>query len=1006
MATSRRFAVALGFAALAAATTTKYELLDYNSQASANAMKTVGKARFTVLTDSLLRMEYDADGKFEDRPSLAFVNRMVEVPQFTSNATATGITIQTAYFKFTYEQGTGDFSTAKTMKAEPVGSSTFQPWSHGDTSRKDEGNLRGTFRTLDDRMNISLACDDLAPAHCEYGLISTSGWALFDETGVPVLDEDDWWADASGKMLKNVDDEDLYLFMHSKRYMDALRDYTSVGGKIPIFPRANHGVWFTRWYDYVNLDVEKMVREYEEHDIPLDIFVFDMNWHTKEAWGGYTFDPHLYPFPKDTLDFLHYKGLHVAANLHDDNGILKNESRYLAACQAMGLSPANPGSAVGIPFTLTNKSYVNTLEDVVMLPVEQMGMDFWWIDWQQGETKGNTGQDGPRKKMNPTIWTDKMRSTDSIRRCKQGLPCTNKRGVMFGRWGGLGNHRYQHGFSGDVLSVAWQNLAYQAYFSATATNVGWGWWSHDIVGPGDSHEMYLRWIQLSALSGISRAHDRGLSSGRCKHWPTETTGCHNVRPYNVPLSWREMNIAALRLRSALVPYIYTHTRIAFETGVGLLRPMYYHFPDSPEAYPADMNANLGQEPTTRQYMFGEDILAAPVTKSAGCGPSSGILEFPCGVTSQDVWLPPGKWHEIHSGAAYDGPALLRGKGFAAGEIPLYVRPGAVVPMTPAAAARGIGRAARRYEAMDFHVYPGGSSGSARVYDDDGATYDYLKGDYSWWNASYAVRDTRMTFTLAVADSGSYTSSPSKTVGLRIHSAPPPVSVTQGSAAVPYARYPPATGPFWTYDGEELAVVVQFAPAGGRGMEGAIDFAAAPAGWAGNGTRLRMARVLAAKRTLDEVRDTPGSSDKAPEANPGLMLAASTAAGLSYLAGANATLFFAQLQAFPGHYNRALEEVRSMLPESRLVCPFTESADVTDPVPTPSCPHGLPNRTQVACCDACNADADCEAFVFNAVDGECRLLAGHTSAFHVRDRVVGLSHKNNRFAYALDLLTKF
>ncbi|KAJ9444529.1 Alpha-xylosidase [Diplonema papillatum] len=185
MATSRRFAVALGFAALAAATTTKYELLDYNSQASANAMKTVGKARFTVLTDSLLRMEYDADGKFEDRPSLAFVNRMVEVPQFTSNATATGITIQTAYFKFTYEQGTGNFSTAKTLKAEPVGNSTFQPWSWGMTSANDTGNLLGTFRTLDREVNLTLICNVDSPKHCEYGLISTNGWALVDETGQP-----------------------------------------------------------------------------------------------------------------------------------------------------------------------------------------------------------------------------------------------------------------------------------------------------------------------------------------------------------------------------------------------------------------------------------------------------------------------------------------------------------------------------------------------------------------------------------------------------------------------------------------------------------------------------------------------------------------------------------------------------------------------------------------------------------------------------------------------------
>ena len=113
-------------------------------------------------------------------------------------------------------------------------------------------------------------------------------------------------------------------------------------------------------------------------------------------------------------------------------------------------------------------------QDVVLKAVEDDGMDFWWIDWQQGEDKGNTGQDGRRdQKMNPTIWTAKARVTDSTRRCVLGRGCTKKRGVTFARWGGLGQHRYQHGFSGDVDGLTWANLAYQAYFSATVSRVEW-----------------------------------------------------------------------------------------------------------------------------------------------------------------------------------------------------------------------------------------------------------------------------------------------------------------------------------------------------------------------------------------------------------------------------------------------------------------------------------------------------------------------------------------------------
>ena len=132
------------------------------------------------------------------------------------------------------------------------------------------------------------------------------------------------------------------------------------------------------------------------------------------------------------------------------------------------------------------------LEDIVLGAITgnetSPGFDFWWIDWQQGGDKGGcTGE-----LINPTIWTDKLRATYHIRRGE------TKRGMVLARWGGLGNHRYQVGFSGDVNPLAWNSFAYQPYFSSTASNVGYGFWSHDIEGPGDDHELYTRWIQWAS----------------------------------------------------------------------------------------------------------------------------------------------------------------------------------------------------------------------------------------------------------------------------------------------------------------------------------------------------------------------------------------------------------------------------------------------------------------------------------------------------------------------------
>ena len=102
--------------------------------------------------------------------------------------------------------------------------------------------------------------------------------------------------------------------------------------------------------------------------------------------------------------------------------------------------------------------------------------------------------------MNNTWWLNYLHFTDQQRE--------GKRPLLFHRWGGLGNHRYQIGFSGDTVSV-WDSLAFQPWFTATAANVGYAYWSHDIGGhmPGAvDPELYTRWVQFGAFSPILRTH--------------------------------------------------------------------------------------------------------------------------------------------------------------------------------------------------------------------------------------------------------------------------------------------------------------------------------------------------------------------------------------------------------------------------------------------------------------------------------------------------------------------
>ena len=213
--------------------------------------------------------------------------------------------------------------------------------------------------------------------------------------------------------------------------------------------------------------------------------------HKKPQWGGYSWDKHLFPNPADAIKgyLKEHEGLITLANLHDNDGVTQGEDRHADMAKALGL-PAGTGD---IPFQIcSNASYAAALEDKVLAPLEADGLDYWWIDWQQGGKQGGCAG----RKQNPTIWTNKIRATDHVRRG------SNKRGLVLARWGGLGTHRYQVGFSGDVKGLTWDNMAYQPYFSLTSANVAYGYWSHDICGPSDDHELYTRWIQWASYSGV------------------------------------------------------------------------------------------------------------------------------------------------------------------------------------------------------------------------------------------------------------------------------------------------------------------------------------------------------------------------------------------------------------------------------------------------------------------------------------------------------------------------
>lgn len=944
------------YALCAAVTAQRAELLDYNPVANASAVivDSTGTARFTVLTPRLIRMELSrTPGVFEDRATIAFVNRDLPVPAFSHSEAEGVLTISTAAVQLVYAVGEAFNASTLTVRGLDA-ASNFSTWAWGDLS---PGNLLGTIRGLDHQRTTSLNCttnrgidDNGEYNHCEWGIPSRDGWTIVNDTSNFALGADDWWAvvnttarpcpplspgldavnpqaalgspagatvadaaaccsacDTDATCLAgfvfdatpgaspncfplmgwsgtranasrslaihpstNNDAEDIYGFFHGHDYFGAMNDFVAVCGRVAMIPRFASGIWASRWYDYSQRDSLGLIDDFFSRRLPLDVVVYDMNWHLKNDWGGWTFDGSLFPFAADSNALLHAHGLGVLVNAHDSDGVSDWENLFPALIEALHL----PADTTNVPLNLLNKTIALAVEDVIIGDLlHNKNVDAVWIDWQSGGFAGGLTGD----KQNPTFWLSRLRSTDRHRKGD------SRRGLVLSRFGGLGAHRFQVGFSGDVLDLDWPNMRYQPYFSATASNVGFSYWSHDIVGPSGDDELFTRWTQVGAFSGTMRFHDRGLASGNCNNVPSSNATsawlpqCATVEPWKLASDTVFTAVrAALQLRAELLPYIYTRARAAFDTGVGLVIPVYYLFPEHNESYLIDASGEFSS------YFFGLDILFSPVVT-----PSSITNAFGPGLATKSTWLPPGLWYDSTTGAMIASPdtGTFNNGTFVLQHVPLFFRAGAVIPfLSLSSLPSSVGAASQQYAFLGFKIVPGASNGSGTAYEDDGSTTAYLStAAYAATSLNYTIEPTSGVVSITISTVGSYPELPPvRAYQIRLLNSRPLANATLNGAPLSFARFGAAsaqgrlpTSSSWRW---EVAVSAQ----GGMGV--VVDLVGvsttAPATLvlspAADGPRTAAANAAAAagafgvmtrgtwaKTNLDLDRSTPGSQSVGP-----------------------------------------------------------------------------------------------------------------------------------------------
>ncbi|MEE8169584.1 MAG: TIM-barrel domain-containing protein, partial [Phycisphaerae bacterium] len=292
--------------------------------ARARARVVEGNARFTILAPELIRLEWSPNGEFEDRASLAFINRWMPLPEYRKRRVNGELVLETDALTLHYRPDGKPFNKDNLFIEFKV-SGKRQRWQPG---MEDRGNLGGTVRTLD---NVSGACS------LEPGLLSRDGWTLVDDSRTPLLRGDD---PPTAAARANPEAIDWYFFGFGHKYKKALLYYMQLGGRIPLPPRYAFGSWWSRYWAYSDADLRQLVKEFDEHDVPLDVLVVDMDWHL-DGWTGYTWNPDYFPDPEAFLQWAHDQGLHVTLNLHPADGVGRHEAAFADVAAAMELDAAS-----------------------------------------------------------------------------------------------------------------------------------------------------------------------------------------------------------------------------------------------------------------------------------------------------------------------------------------------------------------------------------------------------------------------------------------------------------------------------------------------------------------------------------------------------------------------------------------------------------------------------------------------------------------------------------------
>ena len=465
-------------------------------------------------------------------------------------------------------------------------------------------------------------------------------------------------------------------------------------------------------------EVRWVARTFREKKLPCDALIYLGTDFTPSGWnthnGEFTWNPKNFPNPKQMIDELHAQ--HFKVVLHT---VLEGRRLTGTVNDTCTAAPLPSGRTA-------DGRWPDDRQVSCYWPVHKqlydVGADGWWPD--QGD-----GLDGPSRLARHRMYYEGSR---------QFRP--NERPFALHRNGQAGMQRYASFlWSGDVYST-WETLKTHVSVAINTGLTGIPYWGTDIGGfvPTREYtgELHVRWFQFGAFCPLFRAHGRTWHLRLPWGWNTGELGTSEVANYTGGAAnpdESELHNAAvepicrkyLELRYRLMPYLYSLVHECCQTGLPIMRALWLH-------YPEDQTASLRGD----EYLWGRDILVAPVTEK--------------GATTRKIYLPSGLWYDFWTQAKIAGGREIE-RPVDLETVPLYVRAGAMIPLGPVKQYTG----EKIDEPLQLQIYPG-SDGSFLLYEDDGNTFNFRRGEWQGIQTHWNDRQRRLSLQLAF---GSHMSGP-------------------------------------------------------------------------------------------------------------------------------------------------------------------------------------------------------------------------------------------------------